>query len=92
MLCRVNCAGDFVLNILFGFFTAIAAIFLMIINAYILEVRHELLQKKIDQPPSYIECLINTPPTKVDEKKEAVLVIEDKKTELPVEMVTQERL
>lgn len=72
--------------------TAIAAIFLMIINAYILEVRHDLLQKKIDQPPSYIECLINPPLTKVDEKKDAVLVIEDKKAELPVEMVAKEGL
>ncbi|CAH2095430.1 unnamed protein product [Euphydryas editha] len=69
----------------------IAAIFLIIINGYIGQLRIEKSQKNNDQPPSYIECLINGPLTRVDEKKEAVLVIEEKKSEPPVEVEPRER-
>ncbi|CAH0731802.1 unnamed protein product, partial [Brenthis ino] len=71
--------------------TGISVIFLMIINAYIFQVRHELLQKKVDQPPTYIECLMNTPLPKVDEKN-TILVIDDKKPQLPTEVESKETL
>ncbi|XP_047537422.1 uncharacterized protein LOC125071288 [Vanessa atalanta] len=69
----------------------VAIIFLTIINAYVVQLRNEKLQNNTDQPPPYIECLINGQPTRVDEKRDAVLVIEEKKPELPMETESQER-
>lgn len=69
----------------------IAAMFLMIIHGYVVQLRNEKSQAKIEQPPSYIECLMNGPLTRVDEKKESVLVIEEKKTEPPAEVEQRER-
>ncbi|XP_045778975.1 uncharacterized protein LOC123876706 [Maniola jurtina] len=60
----------------------IATLFLVIINKYIIFLRNEKARKTADQPPSYIECLVNGPTTRVDEKKDTVFVIEEKKPEL----------
>ncbi|XP_023941072.1 uncharacterized protein LOC112047976 [Bicyclus anynana] len=59
----------------------IATMFLVIINRYSTFLRLVKASKNGDQPPSYIECLINTPSTLVDEKKDIVFVIEEKKME-----------
>lgn len=63
-------------------FSGIAAAFLIIINKYIVFLRNEKSKKIADQPPSYIACLnVKGPATRVDEKKDIVFVIEEKKAE-----------
>lgn len=62
-------------------FSGIAAAFLIIINKYIVFLRNEKSRKIADQPPSYIACLVNGSGTRVDEKKDIVFVVEEKKAE-----------
>ncbi|CAG9568108.1 unnamed protein product [Danaus chrysippus] len=59
----------------------IGALFLIVINKYIAQLRIENAQRTKDQPPSYIECLINGPITRVDEKRDLTLTIEEKKND-----------
>ncbi|CAK1593999.1 unnamed protein product [Parnassius mnemosyne] len=63
----------------------IQALFLIIMNICIRLLRAEKSQPINDQPPSYVECLINTPIQTQNVKKEPenVLPIEDNKNQSP---------
>ncbi|XP_045504167.1 uncharacterized protein LOC123700860 [Colias croceus] len=57
----------------------VATIFLFIIHKYIKQLMIERAQLIMDQPPSYVECLINGGKPQIEEKKEAIVTVEQGK-------------
>lgn len=53
----------------------------MVISKYIKELMNQRAALLIDQPPTYVDCLINA--IRKDEKKEAIVDVESVKTEVP---------
>lgn len=59
-------------------FSVVGALFLMFIHAYIKQLRQEKAETT-DQPPPYVECLMNGPTNQAVEKKQ-----EKKETEITI--------
>lgn len=59
------------------YFSGLAALFLYIINKYIKQLTAERVQLVSDHPPTYVECLINGTKPQIEEKKEAIVNVED---------------
>lgn len=75
-------------------FTAIASVFLLIIIQYILYLKTQNATPKTDQPPAYVECLIDSQNIVQDNNKanEAKLTFISPSDEKTVDLPTETKI